>query len=318
MGSKLIQTTAVAAILSSGGAAADGDPALIGCWRPQQVQVTKADKALVQQNVDCVSDFDATHYRSRCATGSRMKNSLARYEVTAPGKMLVTALDVDSGKPLGAPAQVSYRIDQNWLMNERPVDSAPAQANTSKAISLTSVSIRVPVDDARKARCEPRGDLGLRIGMTWRSSLTLRVPAGWTPKLVDPGSDKELRDAIGTSFFVGGFVPRSPQAAGKMRVLILDDTRYGPAPVRAAEFGAVKARFRRESGSSQILCDRPDRLCALLPQEESGQVYAELLNVSGRVAMVMGTVDVPTPAAVAQIRKGVGEFVEELVAANAL
>ena len=139
---------------------------------------------------------------------------------------------------------------------------------------------------------------------------------GLEAKLIDPGSDSRLREAIGTSFFVGAFVPSSPNAPKGMNVIILDDNRYGPVPVRAAEFVSVKARFRKEVGADSMKCDHPDRICGTVPLPQGGEVYTELVNVSGRVAMVTGSVDAATPEAVAQVRKAVGIFVDQLISAN--
>jgi hypothetical protein len=148
----------------------------------------------------------------------------------------------------------------------------------------------------------------------------LTVPAGWEPWLIDPAADKRLGPAVNSSLFVGAFVPRGAGASssgpGQM-VLVLDDVRYGPSPVRAAEFASVKKRFASELGAAQVTCDQPDRVCASLRLPDGGQVYTELLNVSGRVAMVSGTVARPLADSMSALRKSVQAFVEQLRADNA-
>lgn len=70
----------------------------------------------------------------------------------------------------------------------------------------------------------------------------MSVPPGWEPLLVDPASDERLGLAVKTSFLLGAFVPREPKGSdfhSGRYVLILDDVRYGPLPVRAIDFTSV-------------------------------------------------------------------------------
>lgn len=100
-------------------------------------------------------------------------------------------------------------------------------------------------------------------------------------------------------------------------VLVLDDVRSGPVPVRAAEFTAVKKRFAAELQPAKLLCDLPDLACALLSPPERPMVYTELLNVKGRVAMVIGTATGADAGNAGLLRKSVQAFVEHLRTDNA-
>jgi hypothetical protein len=90
----------------------------------------------------------------------------------------------------------------------------------------------------------------------------------------------------------------------------VDDVRYGPTPVRAAEFVNVKQRFAREQGEAKSTCDRPDRACALLHLHQGGAVYTELVNVRGRVAMVSSAAS--SDGREEELRRNVKTFVEQL------
>jgi hypothetical protein len=256
-------------------------PTLLGCWRSQHVQVTFADHPPRDQNSDCVIEFGSTRIHSRCRFGSTVTDNDSVVEYSSPGHYRVTQLDRATGKP-AATVEMDYRIDGDWLITTRPLDAQPH--DPSKPKRFTSLSVRI--DKTREA-CEPHGDTGLRIGRTPVSSLALSVPAGWEPWLVDPVNDRELALAVNTSFLVGVFVTKGvAKAPGRPYVIVLDDVRYGPTPVRAAEFANVKQRFEREIGTAKSTCDRPDRACALLHLGNGGDVYTELVNVRGRVAVI--------------------------------
>lgn len=203
---------------------------------------------------------------------------------------------------------MDYRIDGDWLITTRRLDAQPDDA--SKPERFTALSVRI---DKTREGCRPRGDTGLRTGRAPVSSLALSVPVGWEPWLVDPKSDRELGLAINTSFFVGAFVPKGALKSSGRPVswlLVVDDVRYGPTPVRAAEFANVKQRFARELGAAKSTCDRPDRACALLRMPEGGAVYTELVNVHGRVAMVSSAAS--NDGREEGLRRDVQTFVEQL------
>ena len=91
---------------------------------------------------------------------------------------------------------------------------------------------------------------------------------------------------------------------------MVDDVRYGPTPVRAAEFSNVKQRFAAELGEAKLTCDRPDRACALLPTRDGGAVYTELVIVHGRVAMISSAAS--SAGREEELRRNVQTFVEQL------
>ena len=119
--------------------------------------------------------------------------------------------------------------------------------------------------------------------------------------------------AVNTSFLVGVFVTKGvAKATGRPPswLIVLDDVRYGPTPVRAAEFANVKQRFAREMGVAKSTCDRPDRACALLRLRDGGDVYTELVNVRGRVAMISSVA--ANEGREEELRRNVETFVEQL------
>ncbi|HTJ96586.1 MAG TPA: hypothetical protein VL381_03890 [Rhodocyclaceae bacterium] len=148
----------------------------------------------------------------------------------------------------------------------------------------------------------------------------MKVPNGWQPWLVDPAADEKLGPAVNANLFVGAFVPDTTDAKSNSPVnllLVLDDTRYGPTVTRASEFIKVKKRFASELSSDiKLICDLPDKSCALLKTPDGGQVYMEIFNVKGRVATVSATSTSASSSASEALRKAVQLFVEELRASN--
>jgi hypothetical protein len=283
------------------------EPTLLGCWRSQHVQLTFADRPPRDQNGDCVIEYDSTQVHSHCQNGDTVTDNVSAVEHSSPGHMRVTPLDGTTGKP-SAPIEMDYRIDGDWQITTRRLDAQSHDA--SKPERFTALSVRI--DKTREA-CKPRGDTGLRIGHTPVSSLALSVPAGWDAWLVDPASDRTIALAINTSFFVGAFVPKGTLKASDRPVswlLVVDDVRYGPTPVRAAEFANVKQRFAKELGEAKSTCDRPDQTCALLRMREGGAVYTELVNVHGRVAMISSAAS--RDGREEELRRNVQTFVEQL------
>jgi hypothetical protein len=295
----------------AGAVAVPDDPALRGCWRSQHVQVTLADQSHYDQNGDCVTEYDGAKARSRCHSGAGDTDVLSSYEVIEPGRLRVTVPD----KAKGLASELRYVLQDGWMLVERPIVGAPPPSNPGKQpLSMKSVSVRVPDCAPRGANPQP-----LRIGRTPVSSLALTVPPGWEPWLIDPAADKRLGPAVDKSFFIGAFVPKgaSTVPGPTHLVLVLDDVRPGPVPVRAAEFAAVKNRFAAELRPAKLVCDLPDLACGALNVPDKGQVYTELLNVKGRVAMVTGTVAGLDAGSAGLLRKSVRAFVEQLRADNA-
>jgi len=304
--SKLLAVAAACAV--AGAAAASGDPALQGCWRSQQIRVTLADGSQHDQNGDCVISYGDAQARSTCHGDKGDTENVSGYEVIEPGRLRVAPLNG------GVSSELRYRIEDDWLLIERPLAAAASAPSGRQPVSLQSVSVR-----DKGAACRPRGDNPLRIGRTPVSSLALGVPDGWEPRLVDPASDKTLAAAVNVNFFVGAFVPRAGSAPAKgprPLVIVLDDVRHGPLPVRAAEFVEVKKRFARELAPIELSCDQADRACAFLREADGTQVYSELVNVRGRVAMVSATVGREKADASAPLREAVRVFVERIRADN--
>lgn len=294
------------------------DEALHGCWRSQQVQITRADGSTYDQNGDCVISYDGKFARARCHNENGAIENLSSYEAAGPGQLRVTALDAATGQPKAPASLLQYRIEGAWMLMERAL-AAPASGAAAgrQAVGLKSVSVRIPLTEGRE--CLPRGPNPLRIGRTSSSSLDLNVPLGWEPWLVDPVTNGRLGPAVYTSFLVGAFVPQgSSKTAPRQMVLVLDDVRSGPVPVQAAEFALLKKRFVSEvRGAAVPLCDLPDRVCASMATPEGGLVYTELFNVKGRVAMVSGTAAQPRPDSLPALRKAVQAFVDQLRTDNA-
>src|SRR4051812_2497968 len=143
--------------------AADADDALLGCWRSQQVQVALADQTHNDQNGDCVTEYDAQFARSRCQGGSGQTETLSAYQRIGQDTLRVTLLDPSTRAAKGAPSDIRYRIEDNWLMIERQFPVGAPGGRQPR--SLKSVSVRVRPDAAGStANCTPRGDSKLRIG----------------------------------------------------------------------------------------------------------------------------------------------------------
>jgi hypothetical protein len=302
-------------------AQAADDPALHGCWRSQQVQLSYANRSPHNTNGDCVVQYDGTRARSLCHSTTAESDITSTYESIGPGLLRITPVDSATGKPTAPPAELRYRIDGDWLLTTRQFSpAAPAGGAAGEPPrDLAAVSIRVAASGDKAVPCKPRGDTGLRSGRLSYSSLALSVPAGWEPWLVEPTTDHHLRQAINTSLFVGAFVPRGEartSPAPPRLVLVLDDVRFGPSPVRSAEFVEVKKRFIRELGSATLGCDLPDRACALLKLPDGGLVYSELFHISGRVAFVSSTVAAPQPGSERLLQDTVRVFVQQLRSNN--
>jgi hypothetical protein len=299
-----VALTALCAILAPAVATAADNP-LLGCWRSQHVQLTFANSRPRDQNGDCVLRVDATHFRALCQQAAEKRENASTYEVLAPGVLRLTSIST----PTTPPVELHYKLDGEWLITSRKFDVPPAGA-AARPERMTSLSIRV-----EPSACVPRGESKTRIGRTPLSSLALRTPEGWKPWLVDPAADNSLGPAVNTSFLIGAFVPAgttNPAVSAVQLVLVLDDTRYGPSPVRTEEFAAVKRRFANELGSARLKCDLPDRTCALLRNPDGKSVYTELSHVRGRVVMVSSTVVGTDAKAEEVLRRAVRTFMDQL------
>ncbi|VTV17383.1 MULTISPECIES: hypothetical protein [unclassified Variovorax] len=311
----IVPALAALVLLSSAGAAvaASEDIALRGCWRSQQVRVTLADGTHREQNGDCVIEYDGSRARSTCHGSNGKTETLSSYVPSGPGQLRVTTLDPVTGQPKGPASELNYRIEDEWLLFERQLPaSAQASPTGKQPVSLKSVSIRVSSGTTKGTECRPRGENPLRVGRMPTSSLLLTLPTGWKPWNVDPATDKNLGPAVNSNFFVGAFVPQSANfgSSGPVQfVLVLDDTRYGPIPVRPAQFADVKKRFIGEMPGSRLSCDDQDRVCASLRTPNGATTYTELVNLNGRVAMVTAA---SQNDSIDTLRRYAARFVERL------
>jgi hypothetical protein len=297
------------------GARAEGPDALQACWRSQQVRVFLRDGKYWDQNPDCVSEVGADRYRSRCATANGRTEIVSSWERVAPDRLRLQTLDASNGASKGSPSELRYRVDGEWLLIERDVvQPGGAGGGNSQPMRIQSVSRRVP---AAAGACAPRGDSGLRVGRTPRSSLVMELPSGWKAVLADPTLDPVLGSTVASNFLVGLFARDPPATNDPTRfVLVLDDVRPGPVPVREKEFAAVRKTFRSELPRGNILCDEPDRICGMMLSRDDALVYTELVNVAGRVATVhaagkglsaLSALQRSAAVFVAQLRAGAGK-----------
>lgn len=294
-------------------AAAAADRTLLGCWRTQHRRESFPEGRSRDVNGDCVFEYDATRVYSRCRNVDGDFGRTYAWHRIGPDRLRVTALDPATGKPTTNTNELSYRMEGDWLISDQQFDTA-ASAAAEAPLRATTLWIRSDARHDGAAACKPRGDSGLRVGRLPTSSLALTLPAGWEPWLVDPLNNKSLRLAVDRNFYLGAFVPsRTNKSIGPPTryVLVLDDFRYGPSPVRATEFVRVKQRFTSELGDARLVCDLPDRVCAILRLPES-MVYTELFNVRGRVAVVHAATSASSPAVIDELRSAAGTFIEQL------
>ncbi len=298
--------------------AAGTDETLLGCWRSQQAQVTLADQSRNDQNGDCVTEYDAEFVRSRCYGASGQTETLSAYQRIGQDTLHITLLDPSTRQAKGTPSEIRYRVEDDWLLFDRQFPAGGTGARQPR--NFKSVSVRVRPDaTSHTLNCAPRGENKLRTGRAPVSSLALTLPPGWEPLLVDPYANESLRLAVNTSLFVGAFVPigtSESQPGPVQMVLVLDDVRYGPNPIRQKDFPAVKKRFASELGAAKLTCDEQDRACAFLRASAGNQVYTELLNVNGRVAMVISSMVRAQGDALPVLRNSAQAFIARLRADN--
>src|SRR5260370_29657443 len=128
----ILQKSAILFIFPMGGVAVAGsDPALLGCWRSQQVQVTFADQSHTNQNGDCVVVYDATQAHSHCHNETGEVETLSSYQLVGPGQLRVTVVDPATGKPKGPPSDLHYRIEDEWLLIDPQFPPAPSGSNNN-------------------------------------------------------------------------------------------------------------------------------------------------------------------------------------------
>lgn len=295
----------VAGVLAMPVLAAASDNPLVGCWRSQQVRYFFTGGKWRDQNTNCTLQADAKRIRTQCMQGSEKYDSSSSYEIVSPNTIRVTPSSALGTKP----SLLKYQVDGEWLMTSRVID-APVQSVSDRPERMSALSVRVPID----ADCTPRNASSTRIPRTSVSSLSLGTPPGWESSPLDPTTDP-LSTTINTSFFIGAFVPtnapKKDRQSSQPLVVVLDDTRYGPTPVRSEEFVAVRRRFAEEVGS-MLACDLRDRACALMRKSDGSSVYTELAHVRGRVVMVNSTMLNYDTAADAAMRSAVKIFIDQL------
>ncbi|WP_445145039.1 hypothetical protein [Dyella sp. Tek66A03] len=275
-----------------------------------------ADSSHRDMNGDCVVEYDASLARSRCYSEKGTTETVSAYEVIGPGQLRVTPIDAVTGQAKAPPTEMRYRIDEDWLLIDRQF--APSASSESKQpTALRSVSVRVGAKD--NAHCDPHGETHLRVGRSPASSLALSVPRGWQSFLVDPAANRNLARTVDKNLFIGAFVPIDTKAQAiepSQLIVVVDDVRPGPVPVRSFEFKSVKERFASELGAARLTCDQPDRACAFLQMPDGVQIYTELAIVNGRVVMVSGTDRQSQSDGLSHLEKSVGTFVQRLRSDN--
>ena len=315
--SRLLRSLAIAACLVHGAVlASDNDTALRGCWRPQQTRYTYTNGTQGDQNGDCVVEYSGGLGHTRCHTASGNIDGLVRYEMLGPGRLRVTVLDVTTRKPKGVQMESNFRVDGDWLVLSTQFGNVSASGG-NRAQSSDSVYVRVEPGREGADACRPRAQTGLRVGDTPISSLALATPSGWKAALVDPADDPELKASLQRGFLVGAFVPQSgtDDALPQIRdVIVLDDLRFGPAPIHASDFVKIKRQFLSDLGVA--LCDDAIRVCGSIRLKDGGAVYTELLNVRGRVAMISAVSSGSNAEAVTAQRQAVQAFDERLLNGN--
>jgi hypothetical protein len=285
-----------AGLLSTASAFAESSSALLGCWRAQQTQITRADGSTSVSNGDCVVAYSKTQASSRCQAEGVNADNISRIDAIDASTLRLTLVEAPAGQPKGGKYEVRYQVDGDWLLIERRFHGAIGR----QPASLRSVSIREPDASVGTQHCQPRGRSPLRIGRTPVSSLKFHAPNGWQPWLVDPSVHPTIGPAVGPTFMIGAFVPAGLAPDGSAPsgfVLVLDDTRPGPVPVTPGRFLEVKQTLLKELPAEAIRCNEVDRICAAMRPAENGGTYMELLNVKGRVAMVMATSSIHSPSA---------------------
>jgi hypothetical protein len=306
--------TTAGCLMLCGATIAATDPALQGCWRGQHARITLADNSFREQNGDCVVEYEGDRYKSRCHGESGLVESVFSHELIGSGRLKNTLLDTVTFRPKGAAAELSYRIDGRWLMVERVLPPTPTSPSGGmQPVKFQSMMVRVKPGES----CAPFGEQGFRIARGQKSSIAMHLPVGWKPLLVDPSTSKGLSEAINHHFFIGAFVQLQANTPNSGQIILLmDDTRYGPSPVRSNEFLDVKKQYIRELDGAQFVCDEPDRVCSFM-NLNNNLTYTELLIIKGRVVNVTTTTRGAQSQDKQVLRESVRSFVDMLRTDNA-
>ena len=267
----------------------------------QHRQERFADGRTRDVNTDCVFEFEVARVWLRCHVEGADSERRFTYNLTKPGRIRLAPLDKATGKARGAASEIPYRLEPPWMITTQANENT-----TSAAAPQPQATTTLWIRESRDAPCKPRGDNGLRVGNSPVSSLAFsQPPPGWKPVLVDPQKDPQLGEAVNRNFFIGAF------SSGTAGVILLDDFRYGPRPIREAEFAEVRKRFAAELANARLTCDERDRVCALL-REGPQVVYTELVNLRGRVAVVHAAAPAANPKSQQNVVAAARTFVEQL------
>src|SRR5262245_19238478 len=91
MNRALIRSLSVSLAVFSAISLADAnDPNLVGCWRSQNMDQYYSDGRIIHLNSDCVSEISLREIRSECQSSNGSVNNSYAYEVTAPGRYVIT------------------------------------------------------------------------------------------------------------------------------------------------------------------------------------------------------------------------------------
>jgi hypothetical protein len=338
MNRALIRSLSVSLALSSAIPLADAnDLNLLGCWRSQNADQYYSDGKIIHLNSDCVSEVSLREIRTECQTSSDRANYLYTYEITAPGRYVVTLSEGSAAaKEPPQPRAVEYVVDGEWMI---VTAFPPKRANAQPPLPDKVVSLAVRVNaPSGKDMCHPRGPSKIRVGAGAVSSLLLTVPESFVPVLKDPFgpfADPNLQKALNSNFLIGQFVPAGSEKAwaegmpmpGRRYVLVVEDYRIGSRPMRPADFRQFKASIKQEIGQDKVSCEDEKRLCFSTaypaegrisgqPSPVSGYMTTEFVNVKGRVAIIYGLASGGTPEDSKAARRSADMFAAQLLHDN--
>jgi len=103
-------------------------------------------------NVDCVFEFEVARVWSRCHTPTAQTDRLYIYDLTKPGRIHITPMDIASGKPRGAPGDLAYRLDGARMVTTQ-TNLNPVTASGQLPETITTLWLR----ESGEAGCKPRG-----------------------------------------------------------------------------------------------------------------------------------------------------------------
>lgn len=149
----MVSKPSVLALLIVASAPALAQPeSLAGCWRMQHRQERFVDGRTRDTNTDCVFDFEAARVWSRCHTPTAESERLYTYDLTRPGRIHITPLDIASGKPRGGPSDIAYRLDGlRMVTTQMNLNSITATGQQPETITILWIR------ESGEPTCKPRG-----------------------------------------------------------------------------------------------------------------------------------------------------------------